>query len=463
MNIEKTSAYRNEIIIFSLDVGLRLIACFLVAFFPVWVPAESLPLIPIVGSDSIDYLSAAQSILETGHFLNPAGAPNSFELPGYPLLLAGAIAVFSTIFVVPFLQHIIAGISALLLYRIGLVFSKKIAWGAALLFIFDPAGILYTNTILTEPLFIFFVLLAFWIIVTKAAHILPTLISGIVLGAATMVRPVGEILVPSFLVFIGARLWPMKKKIIAYTLLFFTGFLLMIGPWLVRNKILFDRFELSAVASWQFAYAHTPLFYARLHGISDRKAVKIFHERVFTASPYKEDVRAGHTGTLRNAPYMWQVAREEIKAHPFQFALFYVSRSARFFISDGLRDIGQRIALIKEPLANLGDLIFKGDLKSFAGAVAQNRIVLLFFIVGFASWSLIVLAMITGVLFGIVREERTKKFVLIASFLMVIIMALVAGGAVAHPRYRFSVSSFMFLLASYGFFAALDKIKQISY
>lgn len=451
--------YRDEIIVWAVTVALRLVVFVVLVFFPFWAP-DAPPLIPILGSDSNSYLSAAEDLIQTGRFLNKFGEPNSYELPGYPLFLAGINALSPTPLAIPLIQNVIAGFSAVLLFHIGLLFSKKVAWGAIILFIFDPAGIFYTNTILTEPLFIFFLLLAFWIVTAHAARALPIFISGVTLGITTMVRPVGEILVPAFLLIIGTQTWPARKLIVARALLFCAGFFLIVGPWLVRNKIIFDRFELSAVASLQFAYAHAPLFYAHLHGLSDREAIKIFDERVLAASPYKDDVRRGYTGTLRNAPYMWQVARETIMAHPLRYAIFHISKTAPFFVSDGLREIGQRIKLITKPLASLGDFILKGNLKGFTDAISQSRIIFLFFIAGFSSWAIITLAMFSGMLFGILREERTKKVILIANFLIVIVMALVAGGAVAHPRYRFSVSPFIFLLASYGFFAALDKMKE---
>ena len=56
------------------------------------------------------------------------------------------------------------------------------------------------------------------------------------------------------------------------------------------------------------------------------------------------------------------------------------------------------------------------------------------------------------------KQEKRIRALIIVSFLVVCMTALIAGGSVSHPRYRFSVSPFMFFVASYGFWILKDAL-----
>ncbi|MSR76453.1 MAG: phospholipid carrier-dependent glycosyltransferase [Candidatus Ryanbacteria bacterium] len=432
---------KHELQLFYLAVCIRLLA---VVFLVFWYQP-----FPLAGSDSQSYLSAAQGFVTQGRFVaEGSSTPNSYEMPGYPLFLAILIGI-GGLTLVSLFQCVLMGITTALIYRIGKQFSVRVGIIAALLFALDPAGILYSGFILTEPLFIFFFVSAVYMLVSYETMLKGAFAPGLLLGMATLIRPVGEVLALAFLVFYLLRKPVLWKKYIVASLVFALGFAIIVGPWIVRNKILFDRTELSAVAAWQFAYAHAPLFYAYEHGISDDEAIAIFHERLLEVSPYDEDIKANHAGTLSNAPYLWQVAFEYIGEHPVAFARFHIIKTIPFFFSDGLREIAGRVGLISNDLPNTGNLLLHGEVGMLADALIKEPLAFLLFFIGSIFWGVVVLCMLVGAWQYWYLGAHARRVTVVLGCL-VIIMAGVAGGAVSHPRYRYSVTPWMFVLAAIG-------------
>ena len=436
--------YRSEIIVFFLAFLVRII------FFVIFL--VTVPEFPFIGSDSYNYVDGARSLLATGRFIQlDTGESNSYEMPGYPLFLAGLSQAFTSWLAVPIAQNIIMGLCAVLIWRIGLLFSRKVAWTAALFFAFEPAGIFYSNAIVTEPIFIFLTLVFLYVLLMYRNGLLSgALAPGVLLGAATMVRPIGAIFLPAVLVFylVGKNL-SLKQTGIFFGI-FFIGWFAVVGPWMLRNKILFGRAELSAVASFQVYHQHAPHFYAYKNSISERDAERIFQERLERLDPYTEEVRAGKVGSLRHAPYMWQVGLDYIRQYPFQFGAFHILKTVPFFVSDGLRQIARDTQLHAIPAVNLGSLALRGKTKGLFNALTKDPTTFILFSVGFLFWLGINIMMVIGSVALIRSSKGALRALVLFLLLAITLTSLVAGGAVAHPRFRYSVSPLMFLLAAVG-------------
>ena len=223
---------------------------------------------------------------------------------------------------------------------------------------------------------------------------------------------------------------------------------------MARNKIIFDSFELSNTPAWQFYQAHAPHFYAYKNNIEPKEAEEIFHQRLLAVDPYKDEVITGKVGSLRHTPYLWQVSLNYLKEDLFGFAKFHAIKTIPFFISDGLRDIAERLDVLPVGGPRIGDLFLEKDIKSFINIFLQNKLVGLLLICGASFWIFITLCAIAGMWRAFTRNEK-QRALLIFAFLAVTATAVVAGGVVSSPRYRFSISPFLFLLASYGFWTAV--------
>lgn len=444
--------YRNESIIFGAAFFLRFFFFFIFLYFSFVNQFD----FPIIGSDSRLYMEGRESLITYKKFLNlDTFAPMDYILPGYPIFLTAVMGVFRHVWAVSFLQHILAALSAILIYRVGLLFSNRIAWTAALLFVFDPAGVFYSSVILTETLFIFFLSCALFFLATRNTMLsYGALLPGILLGAGMLVRPAGIILIPGALIFLIIMHWRNWRRICSAAALFLIGFSLLTAPWLIRNKLLFNQWEISPVASLQYYAAHAPLFYAWREGIPEKEAILFFRDRLVAASPY------GDAATIPNAPYMRRVAFDYIGAHPWEFALFHAIKTLPLFLSDGLRDITERIRLTSSSPFSITNLLLREDIKTVRTYASDNPLSLLLLGTGSLFWLILTLCALYGVTRAWRETDKRRQAFLFMSALFILASIVVAGGATSHPRYRHSMSPYIFLLAAYGFWCILDFRKK---
>lgn len=194
--------------------------------------------------DTFDYLIPAQEWLQTGIYSNQ-GLPELFRPPGYPIFLIPGIFFGQIELITLSLQILISTSNVYLMYQIicALNYSENTAsWGAFFLAI-EPATILYTNKLLSETLYTFFLLL---LILSLARYftnrkLCLMLISALLLAGSIYIRPVGyfmPIMLFVVLLFIK-RIYQREKprELIPYTHLI--SFLLitqsLLGLWHARN------------------------------------------------------------------------------------------------------------------------------------------------------------------------------------------------------------------------------------
>lgn len=454
------SRNRWEVILFSTAFFLRvfvfLILLFLIAQYGILSP-DSRHIYPIIGVDSGGYVATARVLLTEGRFAFPGVAePQSYQMPVYPFFLAGILALFGSIPPAIILQAIVSGFSAILIFKIGGMISWRVGMGAALLFAIDPIGIFYATTILTETLFIFFVLLAIFLYLRYSGDVWRGLfLSSVVVGVATLTRP-SAIVIPPILVvtsfFFSERT---TRRVVISMCAIVAGFFIVVFPWMFRNYYYFDSWALTAVATTQWFQQSAPLYYAYKHNISHAEAYEMFRSRLIEINPYKSDA-----GTLRNTPYMSKVVREFLLEDPLGYAYFHAVKTLPFFFSDGLRDIARRLDFIEAFQPNIGNLLLAGDYKNAFNALTRNGFSSALLLIGGGVWFCITACMAASV-GGLLRTSKRAHAtrVIMICLLVVFATALIAGGPNASARYRFSVSPFIFIAAVYGLEFCIKKYR----
>ncbi|GEM_PF-2305688 len=433
------------IVIFLITVALRVLA-----FGALSEVAESRGVMdryPVIGGDSGGYVGVAQVLLKDGTFASPgASEPQSYVLPAYPVFLAGVIALTDNLRYAVLLQAIVAGFSSVLLWKIGSMVSLRVGTGAALLFAMDPIGIFYSTTILTETLFIFLLLSSVYVYAKFFDGSVSTIfLSGVILGITTLARPTALVVLPVFM--LGMWIYSARRArwVTARMLVICFGFSLVVFPWMLRNKLLFDSWSLTAVAGTQWFQQSAPLYYAYKHSISHAEAYEVFQKRLLEINPHKSDA-----GTLRNTPYMGQVVREFLFEDPFGYAYFHAVKSLPFFFSDGLRDIARRMGYVAEEQSNIGNLLLARDARGIYDAFAHNGLSSALMLIGGSAWVVITAGMIVSV-GGFHLSSLARPNIIVLCLLIIAVTVLIAGGPNANARYRFSVSPFIFIAAVHGF------------
>jgi 4-amino-4-deoxy-L-arabinose transferase-like glycosyltransferase len=166
--------------------------------------------------------------------------------PLYPVFIAGVVAVVGEdLQALAFVQHMLGLVSIALTYFLARVLSgRAAAMVAGLLVALSGPLLLYEHYILAEPLFTA-LLLAFGLVLVRAVqtgrwHWL--VLSGIVLGLASLSRPVGQaalLAVPVGLL-VAMRSW--RRAALASGLVVL-GFGFVSVPWMVRNFATNGSFE----------------------------------------------------------------------------------------------------------------------------------------------------------------------------------------------------------------------------
>ena len=214
--------------IFILAFGLRLI----------WILSTP----DVLVSDSGWYCNAAHLLASEGRYADEDDQNKATAyLPiGYPLFLSMIFRLTGqSHFMGKFGQVILSLLLAYLGYRMSLKLgTRKSANLVLILTAFFPSQIFFTRLFLSEILFTFFFMLFLYLLLlldeVKKKFIL-LLIAGILLGMATLTRTL-TLLFPLVVLIYFIRLKQSSTKAIGRVVLIIIGMLLLLSPWMIRNK-----------------------------------------------------------------------------------------------------------------------------------------------------------------------------------------------------------------------------------
>jgi hypothetical protein len=165
--------------------------------------------------------------------------------PLYPLFVAGVVYVVGEdLQALGFVQHLLGLVSVALTYLLGrTLFGRPAGLAAGLLIALSGPLIIYEHYVLAEPLFIPLLLgfaLAF-VLGVRRASLRWLLGAGLLLGLASLARPVGQavLLVLPIPLLLGLRPWRAALGGLALA----AGFGALMLPWMLRNYLENGSFE----------------------------------------------------------------------------------------------------------------------------------------------------------------------------------------------------------------------------
>ena len=227
--------------VLALGVGLRI-------GFGVFV--EPGPLI----RDADHYWRLGSALLERGELSFYPGVPSGFRTPGYPVFLAGVMAVFGpSERAVVVIQGLLAAVSLWLnvcsLRLLG-VAGLALVLGVATLS-FYPSYVDVIPTIMSENLSLPLMSLVIycWARHSRDRRSLDAMLTGLAVGVSTLVRPASLLLVPALALadFLSCRDRFSWRRWVAATMLSITVLL----PWMARNAAVGKGFVLEDFSSFQ--------------------------------------------------------------------------------------------------------------------------------------------------------------------------------------------------------------------
>jgi 4-amino-4-deoxy-L-arabinose transferase-like glycosyltransferase len=211
--------------------------------------------------DDRDYLAIATHL----HAAYVAGTGRLFDVglrrpPGYPLFVRGIFDVLGRHYADVIAVQLVLSVATIgvTYWLAGLFVPKRLALVAAAALAVDPASIVFANQLLTETLFALLVAGALGLLVVglRRGSVPAVTASGLILGAAVLVRPVAEYLplviaIPLLAVAVTRR----RTAVAVAAVAFVVGFAVPAGAWALRN------YEQTGVATISTIDGHNMLQY----------------------------------------------------------------------------------------------------------------------------------------------------------------------------------------------------------
>lgn len=439
---------KHLLLLFALSLGLRLI------FFCFSSPWENSyqDFMAEVTSDANGYHLYAIDILEHQTFNNPK------RTPVYPLFISVIYAVFGIrIWVVLLIQIIVAALNTLLIYYLTqkLFQEHKISLIAALVHALSACSILYNNTLLSETIFIFAVLVAlvcFLKAKEKRSLVFMTL-SGFMLGIATLTRPIGQFL-PLLIIIFLLFSTPLKLKFrLLSGLLIISFYAITISPWLYYNYNRYGHAKLTTIRGLSLLYYNASYTKALKTGEPLQKIRQDFREQVAKAqkkennNPFDDDVI--HEAIAFN--YLQENWAYAILANTKGMVLMMIHPGENYFCKILDLETGQK-----------GDRFFRESqgtqlILDFFRYKSRAELIIAFIIVVFL---ILVYLLALRAVFGLWQEKRFYELlflVLLAAYFLVL------TGATGNVRFRLTIVPYYAILAAYGarqLYQAIHKRNQ---
>lgn len=274
-----------------------------------------------IKSDSITYHNLALSILSGEYSLN--GKPTAFVVCGYPLFISGIYYLFGEgQFFIKLIQSLIEIATGFLFFKVSLnFFDIKYSLISLALFSFLPSNLLFSQTLLTESLFGFFSMTVL-LLCLKENFVRNVFLIGIFFGLSIMVRSsfsFAVFLVPLYLFIHRKEFFQNKYMLctIKYAAIFSAGVILILSPWLIRNKIVMNSFTLATQGGSTLWEGNNP------------DATGTWNKQMVEANPLFDN-----PNEIQREKEFYKAASEFILKNPLKFFLLGIKKLGYLFSSE---------------------------------------------------------------------------------------------------------------------------------
>ncbi|MEK7536897.1 MAG: glycosyltransferase family 39 protein [Patescibacteria group bacterium] len=291
--------------------------------------------------DSFGYVQLAENMRVNKIFSWEADepfVPNSFRTPGYPFFLFLHKAIFGNYLAALVVQSILVVASAYILFLLAEISGKKrIGELAAAIFLFMPFSLQVSLQFLTQPLFLFTLMLAvwFWVLFLKTNQNKFFLYVSFLLPVLALIRPIAVFIYIPFLISFFYNQRFLNKKLFLYKSfgLIFIFFLILL-PWMIRNYRLFGEFSLSSIGPYQLYFYDAPAVYSFNHDLSFAQAREFLENKM---NEQTQIVSFDEYFTYFHSDILKQRAKEVFFESPLGLLATRGILGFKFFVRDGIR------------------------------------------------------------------------------------------------------------------------------
>lgn len=405
------------------------------------------------GGDSPGYMFMARNFAEHGALF-----PTNFRTPVYLFFLAIIYFIFHSFIPAIFFGALISAFAAPLVYLIAKeVFKEKIAFVAGVLTVIEPMGLFLGVSILTEGVFTPVLLLSvyFFIRYLKANKSTYLYGSGALLALSALIRPIMFYFWPLAILFILYKEFNFSIKTFKKALIFFAIFFIVLGPWLIRNKIVVNSWQITSLQGYVFFIDH---YGAVLRYLGEAGPLSDVQAKALTiVSPEK-------IFTSEGSDILFKSALSGIKQHKLAYANIYVKSMMSFFIANGYKSLFIDILGVpaKAPYIPF-ELFLRFDFKSILKTMSDMDFG--GFLIYWGSkivWVTIFLLFLTSLIYLLFsRNYKAIRMEIIYIAVVIFYFALITGPtAIGGGRTKAPVNGLIFIFAVFGFYKLLGFFRK---
>src|SRR3989338_1295062 len=419
----------------------------------------------------------AKNLVEHGIFSLSDVLPyisSKIRTPGYPLFLALIYLIFHSFVPAIFFGALISAFAAPLIYLIAKeVFApldkapegrylmgqaEKIAFVAAILTAIEPMGLFLGVSIVTEGIFTVVLFLAVYcfIIYIKYGDTKNIWISGFLFGIATLIRP------------IMFYFWPLAVPLIIYkaknygwrlavkkSLIFAFAFFIILSPWLIRNKISVESWQIAGLQGYVFFVDH---YGAVLRYLGEAGPLSDIQAKAWTiAGPDK-------IFTLQGSDLLFKSAVFGIKEHKLVYINVYARSLISFFVANGYKSFFIDIMGIPAKTSFVPfELFLRFDFKSiFKTMTGMDLMGVLIYFGSKIFWITASGSFLVSFVYLLIKKNfKAIRAEIIFIAIVIFYFALITGPtAVGGGRTKAPINGLIFIFAVFGFYKLLDFFKK---
>jgi len=373
--------------------------------------------------------------------------------------------------------QIICGLATVVLtYLIAkMFFSEKISFIAAFIMAIEPFFAWHNFLLMTDNLYapLFLAGFYFWFRFIKNGKYSSIAVSALIFGLTTLTRP-NSLLLTLFLSFLLVLIFIFRGRLkiknhlnisgfkrLFYCLIIFNGlFFLILAPWVIRNKLVYDRLTIANIMSTNFFYYNLPPFISWKEKISYQEAYDIY------AKQADRDL-GRHVGNSRfdctlftneelnkQLDYYNRKAKEVMLGNFPSYLTLHLIRTAPFFLQPGYFEMySAYTGEFSKP--DLTAALMSGNSAAIKGFLKNMNLKLIIYLMGVLLWAVISFAAFASL---ILSYKDKEKFLFAFFAITVIIYNALLISPFVIARYRMPLYPFFFILAAYFFLEILPLL-----
>lgn len=441
---------RSALALFGLALVPRLYVALAWAREPVW--------------DGHYYDIGARSIAAGRGYAGVEGGPWCHYPVGYSAWLGlGYKLLGASGWVGPILNALCGALTASLVYLLALRLveerGSRRAFAAGALVALNPGLIAYTPLLMTETTSAALVVLAPVVFLWRGAGWQRAVSAGLVLGAATLVRPQSLLLAPAVVLLMAPGVG--RKMRLALAALTTATTLLLVAPWSARNCVVMDGCALvSTNGGWNLAIGAFPRATGRFETLRGSDGCDVVTGQVQQDRCWSQKA----VGWIRSDPWRWLSLMPKKLSHTFDhesFAVGYLGEADPVRWTDQRKETARRfLSAVHRALLVLATLAFvRRPSRSRPRSLLANTAILLLVWIGVVTdehpfWPL-ALALVAAASVEAWRRSTRAGPALYAAYAiatLVVVHAVFFG----EDRYHLVVTPLLCLLAAFAWWRPAD-------